>query len=150
MNLKFEVIFAEDLADGDIFYCTPDPDINDFGPLYELTGTDQIFIRDDFNEYDDDDNYSILINGGGILWFKPDEHVVRLGHYSDLIRIIEMVKEGNPSMELGPNDMMTKIDYLKETGHIKEVDLLANLDLDINTEENDINNAKLYDDELPF
>ena len=147
MKLKFEIILAEDLVDGDIFYCTPDPELNDFGPHHELTGTDQIFIRDDFNEYDDEDNYSILVNGGWTIWFKPEEKVVRLGHYSDLVRVIEMVKEGNPKMELGPNDIITKVDYLIETGHLKDIDLLANLDIDFKKNDENIN---LDDEELPF
>lgn len=147
MKLKFEVILAQDLGDGDIFYCTPDPDLNEFGDHFDLTGTDQIFIRDDFNEYDDEDNYSILVNGGWTIWFKHGEQVVRLGHYSDFIRVIEMVKEGNPNMELGPNDIMTKIEYLKETGHLKDLDLLANRD-NIDFDNNPEN--KNPDDELPL
>lgn len=146
MKLNFEVILAEELGDGDIFYCTPDPELNEFGLDSDLTGTDQIFIRDDFNEYDDEDNYSILVNGGWTIWFRPDEKVVRLGHYRDLIRVIEMVKEGHPNMDLGPNDIITKIDYLRETGHIKDRDLLSDLgDLDKKDAEKD-----LKGDDLPF
>mgnify|MGYP000870928251 CR=1 FL=1 len=168
MKLKFEVILATELQIGDMFYHTIDPELNEVGEHYELTGTDQIFIMDDIYgwddvddmEIDDDDDldipppvsedahYGILVNGGWTIWFSPDEKVVRLGHYSDLIRVIEMVKEGNPNMELGPNDIMTKIDYLKETGHLKDVDLLANLDnTDFDKNEDDINPEN---DDLPF
>ena len=44
MEFKFEIILATELEDGDIFYCTPDFDMNDFGENYLITGTDQIFI----------------------------------------------------------------------------------------------------------
>lgn len=107
MKLNFEVIDASQLADGDIFYCTPNYEMNDFGPDHLLTGTDQILIRDDYHDEDDMGNYSIIVNGGYTIWFAKDEKVVRLGHYSDLIRVIEMIKEGNPDMELGPNDITT-------------------------------------------
>lgn len=149
MKLNFEVIPATELEDGDIFYCTPDFELNEFGDYFELTGTDQIFIRDDFNEYDDENNFSIIVNGGWAIWFRPEEKVVRFGHYRDLIRIIEMVKEGNPVMNLGPNDLMTKIEYLKETGHIKEKDLLGGLD-DIDFKNYKKNDDQNDEDELPF
>lgn len=149
MKLKFEVIPATELEDGDIFYCTPDYELNEFGVHCDLTGTDQIFIRDDFNEYDDDDNYSIIVNGGWTIWFRPEEKVVRLGHYSELIRIIHMVKEGNPSMALGPHDIMTNVDDLKEAGHIKDVDLPSLLD-DIESEEPSKSDNNYGDDDLPF
>lgn len=112
MKLTFVSIDARQLVDGDIFYCTPDFKLNEFGPEYVLTGTDQIFIRDDYHDEDDEGNHSILVNGGHIVWFKEGEKVVRLGHYSNLIRIIEMVKEGNSDMNLGPNDITTLIQDL--------------------------------------
>ena len=91
-----------------------------------------------------------MVNGGWTIWFRPEEKVVRLGHYSDLIRVIEMVKESNPKMELGPNDIITKVDHLIETGHLKNVDLLANLG-NIDWKKNDeIDENINLDDELPF
>lgn len=137
MKLKFEVILATELQPGDMFYHTVDPELNEVGDHYELTGTDQIFIMDDIYGWDDiddmeedddidldipppiaeDAHYGILVNGGWTIWFGQEEKVVRLGHYTDLIRVIEMVKEGNPEMDLGPNDINTKIENLKEKGH---------------------------------
>ena len=112
MKLTFEVIDARKLDDGDIFYCTPDFEMNEFGPQYLITGTDQIFIRDDYFDEDEEGNHSVVVNGGHIIWFKKDEKIVKLGHYSNLVRIMEMVKEGNRDMNLGPNDIHTLIDDL--------------------------------------
>ncbi|MGB4958856.1 MAG: hypothetical protein WBO36_05225, partial [Saprospiraceae bacterium] len=111
---------------------------------YVITGTDQIFIKDDYYEEDDEGNYGILVNGGWNIWFKPNEKVVRLAHYSKLIRILEMVKEGNPDMELGPNDSTTIIDQWASDHPEFNNDLLSNFDLD-----DDMGNF-LDDDEIPF
>jgi hypothetical protein len=165
VNLNFEVILATELQIGNMSYHTIDPELNEVGDHYELTGTDQIFIMDDIYGWDDDDDmeddddidldippaisedshYGILVNGGWTIWFKPDEKVVRLGNYGELIRIIDMVKLGNPKMDLGPNDIITEIEYLKETGHLKERDLLDELD---NFDKKDENTKD--EDELPF
>lgn len=107
MKFKFDIIAATELKDGDIFYCTPNPGLNDFGPFYETSGTDQIFIRDDYYDHDEDENYGVAINGGYVIWFAPEEKVVRLAHYGDLIRVLDMVKMGNPQMQVGPNDFTT-------------------------------------------
>lgn len=151
MEIKFEVIPATELEGGDIFYCTPDAALNDFGVDYDLTGTDQIFIKDDYYDEDDDGNYAILVNGGWNIWFRPDEKVVRLAHYSDLVRIIDMVKEGNPNMELGPNDIITKIDQIKADNPSLNFNLLSSLDLDMNTfKDDDMNDGDEENNELPF
>jgi hypothetical protein len=141
MEFKFEVILATDLKSGDIFYCTPDEELNEFGEDYTLTGTDQIFIKDDYYEEDDEDNHAILVNGGWHIWFRPGAQVVRLAHYRDLVRIIEMIKEGNPSLQLGPNDNITAIhDYLEI--HPEHNNLLANLKINLD----DLKNKYLKDD----
>jgi hypothetical protein len=167
MQLTFEVIPVIELEIGDIFYCTPDEEMNEFGEDYTLTGTDQIFIKDDYYEEDDDDNHAILVNGGWHIWFKPGDKVVRLGKYNDFIRIINMVKQGHPDMELGPNDNIGAIhDFLEvhpeynvdllaalknkrdnEDGEIKK--LLENLDKD-EDEDEDEDDSNKDDDELPF
>ncbi len=148
MKLKFEVIPATDLLDGDIFYCTPDFDLNEFGPEYLITGTDQIFIRDDFNEEDDEGNYSILVNGGWTIWFVPDATVVRLAHYRDLLRIIDMVKLGNPEMPIGANDSTTILSEYFETFPEQQRSPLD--DLDINPEDFKDKSKNKDEDEMPF
>ena len=152
MKLNFEVILATDLESGDIFYCTPCYELNEFGEDFALTGTDQIFIMDDYYEEDDDDNYAVLVNGGWRIWFKPGEKVVRLGHYRNLIRIIEMVEEGNPEMDLGPNDIMTELELIKEVVPELDVDLLSRLNLKKDSKEDSENPLKKKDedDQLPF
>lgn len=151
MKFKFEVIPATELESGDIFYCTPDPEINEFGIDYGLTGTDQIFIVDDFYEEDDEGNYAVLVNGGWNIWFRPEEKVVRLAHYRELIRVIDMVKEGNPDMELGPNDIITKIDQIKEENPSFNIDLLSQFDWDRNIfDDDDMKHDDGENDELPF
>ncbi|MBK8051970.1 MAG: hypothetical protein IPK35_01485 [Saprospiraceae bacterium] len=150
MKFKFEVILATELDSGDIFYCTPDEELNEFGEDYTLTGTDQIFIKDDYYDEDDDGNYAILVNGGWNIWFRPGEKVVRLGHYRKLVRVIDMIKEGNPDMALGPNDNITAIqNYLLI--HPEQNNLLEGWDIDFNDlkkDEKDGDNNN--DDELPF
>ncbi len=148
MKFKFEIIPARELKDGDIFYCTPDFDMNEFGQDFAITGTDHLFIRDDYYDEDDNGNYAILVNGGWNIWFKPDEKVVRLAHYRNLIRIIDMVKEGNPDMELGPNDSITIIDKMVADHPELNKDLLSKLDLDIDFKDDDESGPN--DDELPF
>jgi hypothetical protein len=149
MKLKFEIIPATALESGDIFYCTPDSELNEFGVDFVLTGTDQIFITDDYYDEDEDGNYAILVNGGWNIWFRPDEKVVLLAHYSDLIRVIEMVKEGNPDMELGPNDMLATMDQLRADYPSFDNDLLSKLNFDISNPDDD--NINPDDDvELPF
>lgn len=150
MKIKFEVIPVEKLQAGDIFYCTPCYELNEFGEDWALTGTDQIFIMDDYYDEDEDDNYAVLVNGGWHVWFRPDEKVVRLGRYSELVRIIGMVEEGNPDMNLGPNDILTEIDYIQE--HLPEtrIDLLANLNLNDDIDEDNDDKPLENDDELPF
>ena len=148
MKLKFEVIPANELQDGDIFYCTPDFDLNEFGPEYLIMGTDQIFIRDDFNEEDDEGNYSILVNGGWTIWFVPDAKVVRLAHYSDLLRVIDMVKLGNPDMPVGANDSNTLIEEYFEMFPEQQKSPLD--DLDINLDDFKDKPKNIDDDELPF
>ena len=132
MKLKFEIIYASETADGDIFYCTPCSELNEHGPHFELSGTDQIFIRDDYYDHDEDNNYGIAVNGGNVIWFKPKEKVVRLAHYGDLIRIMEMVQKGNPDMEVGPNDFMTKLNDYLEANPEQADNLFNDFDLDIN------------------
>jgi hypothetical protein len=150
MKLNFEAILATELDSGDIFYCTPDEELNEFGEDYTLTGTDQIFIKDDYYDEDDDGNYAILVNGGWNIWFRPGEKVVRLAQYSELVRVIDMVKEGNPDMALGPNDNITAIqDYLLI--HPEQNNLLEDLDIDFD----DLGKDKTDDDQennedLPF
>ena len=156
MELNFDIINAREIEDGDIFYCTPDFEMNEFGPDYFITGTDQIFIKDDYFDEDDDGNYAILVNGGWTVWFRPDEKVVRLAHYGDMMRIITMVKEGNPELEVGPNDSGTLIDKVRAHNPDLNVDLLAGLgplnSLDGNIDEEDGNDNKDQDDDdtLPF
>ena len=134
MKLKFEVIPVTELKSGDIFYCTPCYELNEFGEDFALTGTDQIFIMDDYYEEDDDDNYAILVNGGWHIWFKPGEKVMRLGKYRKLIRIIEMVQEGNPEIDLGPNDIFTEMDYIKNYLPEMDTDPLSRLNSNDDTE----------------
>jgi len=156
MKLKFEIINAREIQDGDIFYCTPDFEMNEFGPDHFITGTDQIFIKDDDFDEDDDGNYAILVNGGWTVWFRPDEKVVRLAEYGDLIRIITMVKEGNPDMAVGPNDSGTLVDQVKAQNPDLNIDLLAGLEplspLDNIMDEEDHNDDPDHDidDTLPF
>jgi|AntRauTorckE6833_2_1112554.scaffolds.fasta_scaffold00025_74 hypothetical protein len=75
----------KELQDGDIFYfdtsngCLDNEDLN--GIDYDITGTDQIFIRDDYGDYN-----SILVNGGHSITFNDDDTVEVIGHYSKLIR----------------------------------------------------------------
>jgi len=149
MKLKFEIVPARELEDGDIFYCTPDFEMNEFGEDYFITGTDQIFIKDDYYDEDDDGNYAILVNGGWSIWFRPNEKVVRLAHYSKLIRVIEMVKEGNPDMAVGPNDSLTLIDQMRADNPDYNKDLLSGLNLNFDFED-DEDKANPDDDELPF
>jgi hypothetical protein len=157
MKLKFEVIPVKELESGDIFYCTPNPDMNEFGEDHVLTGTDQIFIKDDYYEEDDDDNYAILVNGGWHIWFKPHEKVVRLGRYNDLVRVIEMVQEGNPEMELGPNDILTKADALRDSDPELYDARIAGLQIDLDLdqlkridEEDEEDDYNPDENELPF
>ena len=131
MKLKFEIIYATETEDGDIFYCTPSPELNEFGPYFETSGTDQIFIRDDYYDHDEDDNYAIAVNGGQVIWFLPKEKVVRLAHYGDLMRIMEMVKKGNPNMAVGPNDFMTKLNDFLEANPEQADNLLNDFDIDL-------------------
>ncbi|MBK9567304.1 MAG: hypothetical protein IPO37_19685 [Saprospiraceae bacterium] len=148
MKLKFEIVPVRELEDGDIFYCTPDFEMNEFGEDYFITGTDQIFIKDDYYDEDDDGNYAILVNGGWHVWFRPDEKVVRLAHYSKLIRVIDMVKEGNPDMSIGPNDSTTIINHLQAEHPEFNIDLLSGLDINLEFDDEDKQNPE--DDELPF
>ena len=149
--MKFEIIGARQLELGDIFYCTPNQELNEFGPDALITGTDQILIMDD--EYDEG-NRGILVNGGRTVWFKANEKVVRLAHYGDMIRVIEMVKEGNPDMAVGPNDNGTLIDDFITDFPDMQIDLLAELDALSDDKESDKDNDKEIDDEdlsdLPF
>lgn len=128
MVFKFDIIAATELEDGDIFYCTPNPDLNEFGPYYETSGTDQIFIRDDHYGQDENDNMGVAINGGHVVWFAPGEKVVRLGHYGKLIRVLEMVKLGNPEMEVGPNDFRTIFNKFSEEYPDQARDILDSFD----------------------
>ncbi len=148
MKFKFEIILATELESGDIFYCTPDFGLNEFGADYFITGTDQIFIKDDYYDEDDDGNYAILVNGGWNIWFKPGEKVVRLAHYSELVRVIDMVKEGNPDMILGPNDSVTIIEQMKADNLGFNIDLLSRFGDDIDFKDHEGSNPP--DDELPF
>lgn len=157
MKLKFDVILAKDIMEGDIFYCNPNPEMNDFGPSAIVTGTDQIFIMDDL--YDDNEesgDHSIVVNGGYVIWFTAEEKVVRLAHYSDLIKVIEMVQLGNPDMQIGPNDANTLIDGMIEEDPTFRVDLLAGFDLNqhiTDEDEEDHDGEKDEDEEdngLPF
>ncbi len=154
MELKFEIIGARELKNGDIFYCTPDFDLNEFGENYLITGTDQIFIKDDDEDDEDEDgNFGVLVNGGGSVWFTEDDKVIRLAHYRDLVRIIAMVKEGNPEMQVGPNDSQTIIEKLKEDNPDFGRDLLKDLDIDLDKlikDEENKNFDDLDDDDLPF
>lgn len=125
--------------------------------MYDIYGWDDV---DDMEIDDDidldipppiaeDAHYGILVNRGWTIWFRQDEKVVRLGHYTDLRRVIDMVKLGNPHMDLGPHDIMTNVDDLKEAGHIKDVDLPSLLD-DIESEEPSKSDDNYGDDDLPF
>lgn len=140
-----------------ISFCSPDPVLNEFGVDVELTGTDQIFIRDDFYGIDDHNNHGILVNGGCHIWFRPKEKVVKLAQYSELIRVIEMVKEGNPSMELGPNDFNTRIYEFEELYGPNSRDHLLKSDIDYlkfdeskNSDITDEENDDEDENELPF
>lgn len=151
MELKFTIINAREIEDGDMFYCTPDFDLNEFGPHYILTGTDQIFIKDDYVDEDEIGNYGIMVNGGHEVWFEPGAKVVRIGHYRDLVRVIEMVQEGNPEMNLGPSDANTIIDRLR--AERPDLDIGNPLDNFLNRkrdENGDIEDHKDYDPDLPF
>lgn len=157
MEINFKVIPARELSDGDIFYCTPDPELNEFGIDAALTGTDQILIRDDYYDEDDDGNYGILVNGGRSVWFRPNEKVVVLAHYGELLRIIDMVKEGHPDMQLGENDINGMLHDFYEVHPELQPDLLAGLDLpehllrgsDDEQNEDDAE-EDIDEDELPF
>lgn len=135
MKLTFDIILACDLEDGDIFYCTPNFDLNEFGPAFLITGTDQIFITDDFNDSDDLGNTSVIVNGGHVIWFTENEKVVKIGHYRDFIRVIEMIKIGNPEMAIGPNDSGTLIDELMAANPQFKNTLLDDLDIEFKVDE---------------
>lgn len=158
MEMKFEIIGNKQLEIGDIFYCTPNQELNEFGPDAFITGTDQILIMDDSDE-DDEGNYGVLVNGGRTVWFKTGQKVVRLAHYRDMMRVIEMVQEGNPDMEVGPNDSGTLIENMIAEYPDMQVDLLAGLGDDLfddkeSDNDKESNNDKEIDDEdlsdLPF
>lgn len=129
MKLTFEIVLAENLQSGDIFYCTPDFELNEFGEDFSITGTDQIFIHDDFYDIDEEDNYGVLVNGGRHIWFKPEEKVIKLGHYRDLVRILEVIKESNEDLNLGPNDIITLTDTILEDNPDLFTDLTSGLNL---------------------
>ncbi len=130
MEINFKVINASKLEDGDVFYCTPNPEMNVFGPNFMITGTDQIFIRDDHYDNLEDGTHAVVVNGGYIIWFKPDEHVVVLTHYSELLRILDMVKEGNPQLNVGANDFHTLLSEQIEQGKqfVSPLDILMEKD----------------------
>lgn len=80
----------QDLEDGDIFYFDINNGLNKdlIGRDYDLTGTDCIFIRDDFGAYED----SVLVNGGHHIFFKEEDKVFVIGHYSKLLKSTECLK----------------------------------------------------------
>jgi hypothetical protein len=131
MEINFKVINASELQDGDVFYCTPNPEINDFGPNFIITGTDQIFIRDDHYDNLEDGTHAVVVNGGYIIWFRPEENVIVLTHYSELLRVFDMVKEGNPQLNVGENDFNTLLSERLENGEkiISPLDILMNSDI---------------------
>lgn len=146
MEMKFEIIGAKQLEIGDIFYCTPNQELNEFGPDAFITGTDQILIMDDSDE-DDEGNYGILVNGGRTVWFKDGENVVRLAHYRDMMRVIKMVQEGNPDMAVGPNDSGTLIENIIDEYPDIQIDLLAELDALSGDKKSD-NDKEINDEDL--
>lgn len=152
MELKFEVIAAKEIEVGDIFYCTPDFDMNEFGQDVLITGSDQIFIMDDLDDEDECGNYSILVNGGWTITFKSGQKVVRLAHYRDILRVLEMVKLGEPDMQVGENDSTTLIhEFMEDNPHMK-FDLLDGMDLNIEGagDEDEEAGRDEEDEDLPF
>lgn len=145
MEIKFEVIKPEETNLGDIFYCTPDVELNEFGEDVFITGSDQIFIVDDHSGEDEDGNYEILVNGGWTIVFKPNQKVVRLAHYQDILRILDMVKLGHPDMDLGANDSNTIVEEFLKDHPEMEIDLLA--EIDINEKLSRMSNKKTDIDE---
>ena len=101
------------------------------GHILKQVEQTKFFIRDDYYDHDDDDNYAIAVNGGQVIWFLPKEKVVRLAHYGDLMRIMEMVKKGNPNMAVGPNDFMTKLNDFLEANPEQADNLLNDFDIDL-------------------
>ena len=81
-----------ELEDGDIFWCDPDINLNYDGEWHEdllLSGKDQIFIKDDFVELEEDFSGSLLVNGGFTVYFTPNCTAYVLGHYSELLNNIK-------------------------------------------------------------
>ena len=124
MEINFRVVKASDLKDGDVFYCTPSPKYNEYGPNFLVTGTDQIFIKDDDFGTHEDGVHSVVVNGGHIIWFEPEDQVIVLTHYSELLRVLDMVKEGNPNLNIGANDFHTLLDEAIES----EIEVKSPLD----------------------
>ena len=69
------------LKDGDVFWFTPDPELNPelMGDDWVLTGLDQVFIRDDYN------HETMLVNGGFELCINPNEMVLVITTYREMM-----------------------------------------------------------------
>lgn len=81
-------IKAKELNNGDIFYFTPNEELNDWLGEFALTaGSDMIFIVDDVEITDDD--FVIYTNGGFDLNLNPDDYVYYMGHYSEILTFVE-------------------------------------------------------------